>query len=127
MYSVISNSTADAFMQTVKMDHVLWKLEVYQVMLGMSDKTGENFADHHNCRLGKWYFSGEGSEKYSNYNAFKQLNAPHSQVHSYGLNALKAMQAGDMAQTVKDLSVMESASVEVVNLLTSLSHEITRT
>jgi len=124
MYSVISNSTADAFIQTVKMDHVVWKLEVYQVLLGMSDKTVENFADHHNCRLGKWYFSGEGSEKYSSYNAFKQLDAPHSQVHSYGLNALKAMQAGDMAQTVKDLSVMESASVEVVNLLTSLSHEI---
>jgi uncharacterized protein Yka (UPF0111/DUF47 family) len=126
MYSVISNSTADAFIQTVKMDHVVWKLEVYQVMLGMSDKIVEDFADHHNCRLGQWYFNGEGSEKYSNYTAFKQLDTPHSQVHSYGLSALKAMQAGDMAQTVKDLSIMESASVEVVNLLTSLSHEITR-
>lgn len=124
MYSVISNSTADAFIQTVKMDHIVWKLEVYQVMLGMSDKTVENFADHHSCRLGKWYFTGEGAEKYANYNAFKQLDAPHAQVHTYGLSALKAMQVGDMAQTVKDLSIMESASVEVVNLLTSLSHEI---
>ena len=126
MYSVISNSTADAFIQTVKMDHVVWKLEVYQVMLGMSDKTADDFADHHNCRLGKWYFTGEGSEKYADYSAFKQLDAPHAQVHSYGLSALKAMQAGNMPQTVQDLSAMESASVEVVNTLTVLSQEITR-
>jgi methyl-accepting chemotaxis protein len=126
MYSVISNSTADAFIQTVKMDHVVWKLEVYQVMLGMSDKKAEDFADHHNCRLGQWYFTGEGSEKYANYNPFKQLDAPHAQVHNNGLSALKAMQAGNMAQAVQDLSAMENASVEVVNTLTALSQEITR-
>jgi len=124
MFSVISNSTDNSFIQTVKMDHVVWKLEVYQVMLGMSDKTINDFADHHNCRLGKWYFMGEGAEKYANYSAFKQLDAPHAQVHNYGISALKAMQAGDMEQTVKDLSIMESASVEVINILTSLSHEI---
>ena len=126
MYSVISNSTADAFIQTVKMDHVVWKLEVYQVMLGMSDKKAEDFADHHNCRLGQWYFTGEGSEKYANYNPFQKLDAPHAQVHNSGLSALKAMQAGNMAQAVQDLSAMESASVEVVNTLTALSQEITR-
>jgi len=124
MYSVITNSTADAFIQTVKMDHVVWKLEVYQVILGMSDKTIDDFSNHQNCRLGEWYFTGGGAEKYANHSAFKQLDAPHAQVHNYGLSALKAMQAGNLEQTVKDLSVMESASVEVVNLLTVLSHEI---
>jgi predicted nucleic acid-binding Zn-ribbon protein len=124
MYSVITSSTADAFIQTVKMDHVVWKLEVYQVMLGVSDKSADNFANHQNCRLGKWYFTGGGAEKYANHNAFKQLDAPHAQVHNSGLSALKAMQAGNMQQAVRDLAVMESSSVEVVNLLTTLSHEI---
>jgi len=124
MYSVISHSTADAFLQTVKMDHVVWKMDVYQVMLGMSDKNIDDFADHTMCRLGQWYSQGEGAEKYSAYNAFKRLDAPHAQVHTYGIKALKAMKNDDMAQAVKDLSVMESASVEVVNLLTTLSDEI---
>ena len=124
MYSVITNSTADAFIQTVKMDHVVWKLEIYQVICGMSDKSAEDFADHHNCRLGNWYFKGEGAEKYSAHSAFKQLDTPHVQIHTYGLNALKAMKKNDMVQAVKDLSVMESASVDVVNLLSKLSHEI---
>lgn len=124
MYCVITGSTADAFLQTVKMDHVVWKLEVYQVMLGMSDRNVDDFADHTHCRLGKWYFNGEGATKYSNYSAFKQLDTPHSQVHNYGLSALKAMKEGNMVQAVKDLATMESASVEVIDLLTSLSHQI---
>lgn len=124
MYSVITNSTADAFLQTVKMDHVVWKLEVYQVMLGISNKTVDDFADHHNCRLGQWYFQGEGAEKYANHSAFKQLDAPHAKVHQHGINALQAMKAGNMTQVVQDLSIMESASVDVVNLLTSLSDQI---
>jgi hypothetical protein len=126
MYSVITNSTADAFLQTVKMDHVVWKLEVYQAMLGMSDKGPDDFSNHHDCRLGKWYLNGEGAQKYANHTAFKQLDTPHSQVLNYGLNALKAMKDGDMPQAVKDLAIMESASAEVVNLLTTLSHQIKR-
>ena len=124
MYSVISDSTEDAFLQTVKMDHVVWKLEIYQAMLGMSDKGSDDFANHQECRLGKWYFQGEGAEKYSNYGAFKQLDAPHALVHNHGVSALKSMKNGDMPQAVKDLAIMESASVEVINLLTSLSHQI---
>ncbi len=124
MYSVITNSTTDAFLQTVKMDHVVWKLKVYQAILGVSDNDNDDLTNHQNCRLGKWYFQGEGAEKYTNYSAFKQLDAPHAQVHDYGLSALKSMKSGDMAKAVKDLAVMESASVEVVNLLTSLSHQI---
>ncbi len=126
MYGVITNSTSDAFIQTVKMDHVVWKLEVYQVMLGMSTKTIDDFADHTLCRLGKWYYQGEGAQKYKNANAFKQLEGPHSQVHGHGLQALKAMSAGNMETAVKELSQMERASVEVTNLLTTLSHEISR-
>jgi predicted nucleic acid-binding Zn-ribbon protein len=124
MYSVITSSTADAFIQTVKMDHVVWKLEVYQVMLGVSDKSIDEFTNHQDCRLGKWYFTGGGAEKYANYSAFKQLDAPHAQVHNSGLSALNAMRVGNMEQAVKDLAVMENSSVTVVNLLTTLSHEI---
>jgi methyl-accepting chemotaxis protein len=124
MYTVITNSTADAFLQTVKMDHVVWKLEVYQAMLGMTDKTADDFANHTDCRLGQWYFRGEGAEKYATHGAFKQLDEPHAHVHNYGLNALKSVKNGDMAQAVKELAGMENASIEVIDLLTLLSQQI---
>jgi len=124
MYSVITNTTADAFIQTVKMDHVVWKLEVYQVMLGMSDKSPEDFGDHTMCRLGKWYYQGEGAEKYASQSAFKQIEKPHTEVHVNGLEALKSHIAGNTEQAVKSLSLMENASFQVIDLLTSLSNQI---
>ena len=106
------------------MDHVVWKIEVYQVILGMSNKGEHDFADHHSCRLGEWYFKGEGAQKFSRFNSFKQLDGPHAQVHNYGFSALKAFSSNDMDKAVKELASMESASVDVINLLTSLSNEI---
>lgn len=124
MYSVITNTTADSFIQTVKMDHVVWKLEVYQVMLGMSNKTIDNFADHTMCRLGKWYYQGEGAQKYSSNDAFKQIEKPHSEVHTHGINALKAHLEGNSKQAIKSLSLMEEASFKVVDSLSLLSKQI---
>ena len=127
MYSVITNSTADSFIQTVKMDHVVWKLEVYQVMLGMSDKSSEDFADHTMCRLGKWYYQGEGSLKYAQYDAFKKIEGPHAEVHKNGLLALTAFAEGNAEEAIKKLTLMENASFKVVDLLSLLSEQIAET
>lgn len=124
MYAVITNSTADSFIQTVKMDHVVWKLEVYQVMLGMSNKSVEDFSDHTMCRLGKWYYQGEGSTKYSGFDAFKKIESPHASVHANGLAALLAYAEGNSEEAVKKLALMENASFKVVDLLSSLSSQI---
>jgi hypothetical protein len=124
MYSVITHSTADAFLQTVKMDHVVWKLDVYKVMLGMSDKGPEDFADHTMCRLGKWFYQGEGAEKYATQSAFKQIEGPHIYVHSHGLEALQAHKAGDSARALRAITVMENASFKVVDALTALSQQV---
>jgi len=124
MSSVITHSTADSFLQTVKMDHVVWKLEVYQVMLGVSQKSASDFADHHTCRLGQWYSQGEGAEKYSSFSSFRAIERPHAAVHSHGLAALKYMSKDEFEPAFKELGMMESASIEVVDLLTALTREI---
>lgn len=124
MYSVITNSTADSFIQTVKIDHVVWKFDVYKVMLGLSDKAPEEFADHTMCRLGKWYYQGEGNSKYSNFEVFKKIEAPHADVHTNGLAALLAHAEGNEEEAVRRLTLMENASFKVVDLLTSLSEQI---
>lgn len=124
MLDVITNSAADAFLQTVKMDHVVWKLDVYKVMLGTSDKTPDDFADHTTCRLGKWYYEGEGMEKYSRFQTFKQIESPHREVHKHGVSAMLAASNGEKDVATKKLELMENASFRVVDLLTSLSNDI---
>ncbi|MDG1750470.1 MAG: methyl-accepting chemotaxis protein [Thalassotalea sp.] len=124
MFTVITNSTSDAFIQTVKMDHVVWKLEVYQVMLGMSNKSVEDFADHTMCRLGKWYYQGEGASNYKSMQAFKQIETPHFEVHKQGIEALTSYQSGNTEVALTSLSAMEDASVRVIDGLSRLSAEI---
>lgn len=126
MLEVISNSAADAFLQTVKMDHVVWKLDVYKVMLGTSEKSPDDFADHTMCRLGKWYYEGEGEKKYSGFQTYKKLEHPHTEVHKHGVAAMHACTAGDKTLATKELALMEEASFKVVDLLTSLSDEISK-
>ncbi|WP_213607903.1 methyl-accepting chemotaxis protein [Pseudoalteromonas sp.] len=124
MYQVIINSSADAFIQTVKMDHIVWKYDIYKVILGQSTKTADDFSDHTMCRLGQWYYQGEGALKYSKINDFKALETPHEDVHKNGFAALAAYQSGDLSTAIEKISMMEQASFKVVDILSSLSHQI---
>jgi hypothetical protein len=123
MYEIITNSSLDSFIQTVKMDHVVWKLEVYQLLQGMNNKNANDFADHTMCRLGKWYYEGEGASLYGNQGAFKAIETPHKDVHSCGIAAIKAHQAGDDKETMQQLSKMELASVKVIDCLSELARQ----
>lgn len=126
MYQVITGSTADAFIQTVKMDHVVWKLDVYKFVFGMSDKASGDFSDHSMCRLGKWLYEGEGAEKYSDLSSFKAIERPHVEVHKNGLEALSDFENGNMRSAVQKLALMEQASANVINQLSNLAQEINR-
>lgn len=121
MYAVISDTTEDSFIQTVKMDHIVWKFEVYKVIQELSNKKIDDFADHTICRLGKWYYEGDGASKYSALSTFHSLEKPHIAVHQNGLSALDAFERKNKAETFKYLERMEEASLEVLNILTSLS------
>jgi methyl-accepting chemotaxis protein len=124
MFDVISISATNAFLQSVKMDHAIWKQDVYKVLLGQTDIHPSDFTEHTLCRLGKWYFEGEGAQNYVGYRSFKLLASPHKKVHEYGFAALSAQLKGDTSVAIKNVELMEKASLEVVDLLTSLSNEI---
>ncbi len=116
MTRVISASSTEAFIETVKLDHLMYKVDVYQRIFGMSDKDIGDFASHHQCRLGKWYYEGKGREL-SHLPAYRQLEPPHEQVHSAGIRALNAKAEGRHEDCIEALHQMELASIEVLRLL----------
>ena len=122
MASVISLSTANSFIETVKLDHVLFKMNVYRTIFGVEHKTSDDFASHRECRLGQWYFEGEG-QKLAHLDTFKRLDRPHMQVHEAGKNAINAHMAGDHDASIAALSDMEDASNIVLDLLDQLIPE----
>ena len=122
MQKVIYETTTLSFLNTVKLDHAVWKNEVYlRIHQGRYD---ELMVDHCNCRLGKWYFEGYGSRKYQHLQSFKNIDVPHQAVHSYGNQALEAGGRGDYEAMSAALEAMEDASQQVVRYLDALEQDI---
>lgn len=120
MNSVVTKAAKDSFLRTVKMDHVVWKAELYKNIMGINQVSMDNIADHTQCRLGKWYYTGEGKQLYADIPSFRKLEEPHRNVHESGLEALNAFQQGDEESMLAGLKKMEAASIEVMALLDQL-------
>lgn len=120
MNKTINHASLRSFIQTVKLDHIVWKGEVYSVASGLSDKSIADFSDHCSCRLGKWV-SDVGIKKYGNNTAFKQLESPHRAVHSHGVAALTLISNGEKEQALSHLIEMEQASELVMQQLDEIA------
>ena len=67
------------FISLAKLDHIIWKVNTY---LSVSkNKPVFNYVDFYNCRLGKWYYEGEGQRFYEKLPSFRLLEKPHAKVH----------------------------------------------
>lgn len=122
MQKVIYKITTVSFLNTVKLDHAVWKNEVYQRI--QQERFDELMVDHCNCRLGKWYFEGYGSRKYQHLQSFQNIDAPHRAVHTYGNQALEAGGRGDHEAMSAALVAMEDTSRQVVHYLDALEQDI---
>ena len=124
MVKVISYVSASTFVQTVKLDHIIWKAEIYKAIRGQSRKSVSDVVNHRQCRLGKWFYEGEGQKLYSDLQAFRSLEKPHEIVHSSGKRALEARDNKDSTAMLKALNDMEHASEDVVQQLNNLEKAI---
>ncbi|WP_340679261.1 methyl-accepting chemotaxis protein [Paraglaciecola sp.] len=124
MSKVISTASLSAFIQTVKLDHLVWKVDVYKALRQDSTKAHGEITDHTQCRLGKWFYEGEGKRLYAELSEFKQLEQPHTAVHQAGKHALKAKAENDSDKVVESLSKMEQASMQVFEKLNSIEAKV---
>ena len=120
MKNTINTSSKLTFLQTVKLDHIVWKGDVYSVILGQSHKPVESFADHNSCRLGQWYQS-TGADTYGQVSDFRRLEEPHAEVHRSGVEAMALYLAGEKQESIEYLKKMEAASEQVMHLLDNLA------
>ena len=114
MELAVALSSLRSFCELAKVDHLLFKFRVYKVLLGLSDENKEGFASHTECRLGKWYYQGEGRDCFSRLPGYKEMEAPHQAVHQEALNAMDAHAQGDTQAMLRAVGAMESASLGVL-------------
>ncbi|UTW49775.1 CZB domain-containing protein [Bacterioplanoides sp. SCSIO 12839] len=117
-------TAAESFLETVKLDHVVWKAQVYRHIWNQDFDVEGGLADHTQCRLGKWYAEGEGYEKYRDLASYSRLAVPHKDVHDSGFQALEAFRQGKQQAAIQYLQRMESASSSVIEILSGMEAEI---
>ena len=115
MEGAISAAALRSFVEVAKIDHVLYKFEIYKVFMGISDRSSDSFASHTACRLGKWYFEGEGRDCFSKLDGYTAIAAPHQAFHQYGREAVSLFKSGDPISGLAMAEKMESASMEVLS------------
>ncbi|GAB1395030.1 methyl-accepting chemotaxis protein [Rhodocyclaceae bacterium] len=119
--SKLAATSLRSFVETAKTDHLVFKQEIYRVFINRSDKSESDFASHKGCRLGKWYYEGDGKGCFSRLPGYAEIEPPHMRVHEYGRAAVAAYRVGDIATGVKELGRMEQASMEVLNFLEKMA------
>ena len=123
MQAVIRFIAHQQFLNTVKLDHIIWKQQVYSLLFNKDKKGTVN--THHECRLGKWYYQGEGRTFFAGNSNFRQLEQPHASVHNNGRAALTAFSNGDIKALADYLTKMEEASAQVITIIDRLIEHIT--
>jgi methyl-accepting chemotaxis protein len=78
MIGTIAASALRSFVETAKVDHLVFKMEIYKVFMGLSDKSEGDFASHTGCRLGKWYYEGDGKHCFSKLPGYTGVEPPIS-------------------------------------------------
>ncbi|MDD2884657.1 MAG: methyl-accepting chemotaxis protein [Dechloromonas sp.] len=121
MEQVIAGSALTSFVEVAKVDHLVFKFRIYLGLFGLEQMSSDQVASHTSCRLGKWYYEGEGRECFSRLNGYREIEAPHIDVHRHGIDALRASQSGDSTAMLRSVEAMEKASMQVLDNLQRMS------
>ena len=117
MERAIAVSALRSFVELAKMDHLIFKFDVYQVLMGLVQKRPDDLAEHTGCRLGKWYYEGEGKDCFSRLDGYRSMEDPHIQVHAHGREAIVRFMSNNFAGAVESIARMEQASAGVMECL----------
>lgn len=122
MCAVIQHSATIAYLNTVKLDHAVWKNQVYDMI--EQNKYDQLLSKHQDCEFGQWYYHGEGKAQFGNLAGFRDIDLPHQKVHNAGKQALEMAKNGEIDLAAKHLAQMEEASLAVVHSINRLIDSI---
>ena len=117
MEGTISAAALRSFVEVAKIDHILYKFEIYKVFMKISDRQADSFASHTGCRLGKWYFEGEGRDCFAKLDGYQAVANPHQSFHQNGKEAVVAFHAGEALRGMELVAKMEADSMAVLAAL----------
>ncbi len=113
----------------VKVDHIVFKHVAYSTILAEDKERAAKIVGHHSCRMGKWYYEGEGKKLFGHTNAYKEMERPHAKVHELVLGTVTCTQNGSclrqesFEKITNNMAEMETSSLELFRLLNTMVKE----
>jgi len=122
-FKAMGFSNDRVFMSLAKLDHILWKVNTYYSAITKEEQF--KFVDHHNCRLGKWYYEGDGKDTFSHTSHYKALENPHATVHNGTHKVFDLMMDDDVDKEsmLAAFKEMEKGSDDVFDMLDKILHD----
>jgi uncharacterized protein YukE len=117
----VSAASVRSFVELTKLDHLIFTFGVYRFVLGMSDKSPDDFESHTSCRLGRWYYEGNGRKLFSSCPEFQAVERPHESVHAEARRAIEASSRENVTETLMAMERMQSESLKVIAALDDLA------
>ncbi len=101
-----------------KADHMIWRKRLADMLVGRADLNPAELTDHTQCRLGKWY--AVVPPAIQALPAYRDLLAPHKEIHDLGIRAAKAYRDGDIDEAIRLVTAIETPSQVVQSYLDQL-------
>lgn len=125
MSSIVEDMEHQIFIILAKIDHIIYKSKAYNTLINVDEDA--TFANHHNCRFGKWYTT-TGKEHYQSTQSYPKIDKPHATVHGVANKNLEFIKGTDRrieneAEIIQNFKEMEVASEELFVLLDSMREE----
>ncbi|CAA7614259.1 Methyl-accepting chemotaxis protein [Magnetospirillum sp. LM-5] len=118
--SLIEVEMKNAVILLAKSDHMVWRRRLAEMLVDRAKLNPHELANHHQCRLGKWYDQVQDASMKS-HPAFLALEAPHKRVHDMGIQAAQLYADGKFEDAVELVAAIEEPSKEVQRLLDELA------
>ncbi len=119
------------FASLIKVDHMIYKQKSYMSLsTGVeSDEAAAVRVNHHDCRLGKWYYEGDGLKLFQSTPSFNIMEKPHMHVHTHAHNILEYLETDWINNSDSQDSIinayesMEVASDGVMEIIDKMMSE----
>ncbi len=124
-----------SFASLIKVDHVIYKQRAYMALntSGEAEYAQAIGVDCHGCRLGKWYYQGDGKARFGMVPSYRSMEEPHRMVHDSAHDMLAKVHSGwekNLAlqePIYAELERMEAGSVGVMQVIDRMVSEKHRT
>ena len=113
----------EMLLQTIKSDHINWKIRLASMTMGGQPVPPEELSDHTQCRLGQWYYS-TGKLKYGTLDAFQDMEHPHARVHQLGKEIAELSSHGRIEDAVHKAEELEANSQQLFAFIDNLIEEV---